>query len=174
MIRSWTITFALLISLSLAACDLLDAQSGDFEGPLIRTNDSTYTVQRTEEALEAAIPLTLNNETGGTVYINRCHTPTPPVLQKKTEEGWKGVYSSVRLACLEPPVVIEEGEEYEYTFEMNANLRDNSFPRFGAEEIAGTYRLKWELHMEYDEGDPAYDLLPLENRISNTFALREE
>ena len=174
MNQIWRIILTVLFAFSFAACDLLDVRSDDFEGPLIRTSDSTFAVQRTEDALEVAIPLTLDNETGGTVYINQCHNPAPPVLQKKTEEGWEDVYSSVRLDCLGPPVTIEEGESYEYTFEMDANLRDNTFPRFGAEEVAGTYRLKWELHTEYEEGEPAYDLLPLEKRISNTFDLREQ
>ena len=173
MIRR-TITFALLISLSLAACDLLDVRSGDVEGPLLQTSDSTYAVHRTEDALEVTTPLTLHNETGGLLYINQCHSPTPPVLQKRVEAGWEDVYWSNVLDCLGPPVFIEEGEAYEYTFEMDANLRANAGPRFGAEEVAGTYRLKWELHTEYDEGEPAYDLLPLANRISTTFSLREE
>ena len=174
MSQMWRITLTVLFAFSFAACDLLDVRSGDVEGPLIRTSDSTFAVQRTEDALEVAIPLTFYNGAGETVYINQCHSPAPPVLQKKTEEGWKDVYSSVRLDCLGSPIVIEEGEEYEYIFEMDAPLRENAAPRFGAEEVAGTYRLKWELHTEYEEGDPAYDLLPLEKRISNPFKLREQ
>lgn len=172
--RSSAVLALIAASLFLGGCELLELTESDpveIGHALIQTSKEVYTVERSEHALEVVIPITFENRTGQTTYINTCKIPSPPALQKWIKGQWRTVYSAIVLLCLGPPVVIDAGETYRYTFRMHASLRPNTYPKFEAEEVEGTYRLIWGIHTSYENGGPADSLLPLEKRVSNTFRL---
>jgi hypothetical protein len=143
----------------------------------IQTDRAEYTLRYTEQLAEATIGVRYTNRTGSPVYLPTCHVPHPPVLEKRVGSTWVAAYRPAVLACLGPPVVIQPGATYEYTFKVVAGRPGtNSFPQFEVAEIPGTYRLVWGLLSTWDPDGPGPGLgrsLPLEQRVSNEFRIGE-
>ena len=145
-------------------------------GAPIQTDSVVYHVRTTASSYEMVMDLRYTNPTRGRVYISTCHTPHPPVLEKWEGGEWVTAYAPVVLLCLGPPVVIERGERYRYTYRIMAARRPNAAPRWSVAEIPGTYRLEWHLLGTWtpDGSEPGLGkLLPIEQRISNTFRIEQ-
>ena len=179
MRRLSTLGLLLAASAVLAACDsttVLGFEAGEhgaWSAP-IRTDSSVYHLRTTEHSHELVMELEYENPTGGRVYVPTCLSPTPPVLQKRVGTEWVTAYAPVVLLCLGPPVVIERGETYRYTFHVIASRRPNTLPRFEVGEIPGTYRLVWHMLGSWTPDGPEPGLgreLPLEHRVSEPFRI---
>lgn len=158
----------LLLSL-ITGCDLLGLE-GAGETRLVTSSDR-YEIRRSGDALVTTIPITFYNETGDQVYINRCKTPSSPVLEKKIDGAWTSVYANIDLLCLGEPVVIEDGNSLDYDFQIRGSTRPHAAPKLDVDRVDGTYRVTWRIYTQKNEDEPATDLLPLEARASNEFAL---
>ncbi len=150
--------------------DLLGLASADhagqqLQGAPIQTDSSVYHV-RTAGGYQATIVLTYTNPTAAPVYIASCGGPHPPLIEKWENGEWVTAYNPPVPLCYSPPVEIQPGQAYTYTYRVIVGLpADNAYPKFQVSEIPGTYRLRWLLR-----GPDAP--LPLEQTISNTFELR--
>lgn len=150
-----------------------DPPVADLEAP-IRTDSAVYHVRTTPYTYELAIGVTYSNATGKPVFIPSCHGPTPPVLEKWEEGRWVRAYDPPVELCLGPPVVIEAGQVYAYTYNIHAARLPNAIPKFEVAEIPGTYRLRWRLLGTWAPDGPEPGLgeeLALEHSISNTFRI---
>lgn len=143
-------------------------------GAPIQTDRSVYEMRTTQYAHELTIDLAYTNPTPEPAYIPTCREPGPPILQKWVDGKWVTAYSPVVLRCLGPPVVIDAGETYSYTYRVFASRSPNSFPRLQVTEIPGQYRLVWHILGTWTPNGPEPGLgqvLPEEQRVSNTFMI---
>lgn len=164
---------SVLASLLLAGC-AAPTHSLDPEGPAIRTDRSEYVVRRTGDAITFTMGLTFVNRTDGPVYLPTCHSPHPPVVEKRVDGAWVTVYAPPVLLCAGPPLVVPRGERYEYEYRVHGALPGGDFhPEFRTARVEGTYRLRWGFLEAPPEQAPAPRPIPLEHRISNEFTLRE-
>ena len=146
-------------------------------GAPIKTDRTEYTLRFGAELAEMSIGVSYTNRTGSRVYLPTCHGANPPWLEKRVGSEWVAAYRPAVLACLGPPVVIQPGDTYDYTLKVVAGRRGtNRYPQFEVAEIPGTYRLVWGLLATWDPDGPEPGLgrlLPLEQRVSNEFTIRE-
>jgi hypothetical protein len=178
----WFATLILLLSVAsgTTGCGAEILGLGDeppvLTGAPIQTDSAVYHVRTTEHFYEIVMDLAYTNPTRGRVYIPTCHTPHPPVLQKWVSEQWVTAYAPVVLLCLGPPVVIEPGDMYRYTYRVMAAHRPNTSPRFEVAEIPGTYRLVWHMLGTWTPNGSEPGLgeeLPIGQRVSNTFRIEK-
>jgi hypothetical protein len=166
--------FAALLAAVVAGCSSIDIlgfggdRSTVLTGEPIQTDSSVYHVRTTEYARELTVALTFANPTGRRVYIPTCHSPHPPILEKWENETWVIAYYPIVLACAGPPVVIDAGAQYRYTYHLVVPHGPNTYPRFEVAEVPGTYRLVWNAL-----GTSSGEQLPLHHRVSNTFVIAE-
>jgi hypothetical protein len=152
----------------------------------IRTDKSVYTARRGESRLndgtlndryiEFSIGLSYTNPTGRSIYLPTCRGVNPPILEKKESQGWVVAFSPVVPACLGPPIVIQPGRSFEYTYNVQAYLPGSrSWPQFQT-EVPGRYRVVWQAYQTWSGNSPEPGLgveLPRSASISNEFELRE-
>lgn len=156
-----------------------DDVSGDAPSPattLITTDRESYRVRRTADAVELDIVTTFTNRTSDTVRLHPCGTSQPSfVLEKSIGGAWTPAY---RQACtmmlmLDPPKVAP-GASRTDTARVRAMLAPNAMPRFEAEPIAGRYRVVYaQAYRTWIPNEGPGELLPLEQRVSNTFVIEE-
>lgn len=162
-------------------CDLV---SNDEEEPVpepIQTRADEYVVEVIGGFYHAEIEFSYTNLTDSTVYLPICGSSIPqPVMEKRVERDWKIVYTlpHVAFSC-EAFVCLEPGEEHAgNTLLLTASPQGtpNSEPLFDSPTIEGEYRLVWDVY-SYTWTPQARPfephLLPLKERISNTFRLVE-
>jgi hypothetical protein len=154
--------------------------------PPIRTDKSVYTVQRGERRLEDgtlygryiefSMRLEYTNPTDGPIYLPTCNTVNPPHIEKVENQGWVMAFAPVVQACLGPPVIIQPGRSYQYTYNVEADLPGGrAWPQFQT-EIPGRYRLVWSAYRTWTPDGPEPGLgiqLPKSATISNEFELQE-
>ena len=116
------------------------------------------------------IDMTYRNATDDVVFLHGCKRPSLPVLQKWQGGAWVLAWGAVEQSCGSTPVPIPPGETYAMTVPVMGYLPgQNAAPTFDT-EVEGTYRLLWTV---YTADEPREDaLLPLDQRVSNTFELR--
>lgn len=159
-----------------ACASPLEAPESD-EGLPIQTDRLVYELRRTDRELLGEISFAFTNRTGKTVYVVNCNGVAPPSLEKLVDGEWVPAWSAVVPACLSAPIVIEPGKTYTSTLEVYAGLPGMRIaPIFEVAEIEGTYRLVWHpLVHDYDSDRPGFGVeVPLEQRTSNPFVLKEE
>jgi hypothetical protein len=118
--------------------------------------------------------MTFTNRTNGAVYLPVCKGVLPPHLEKRVNDEWVLAHAPIIPLCLGSPVKIKSGKSYRYIFKMQARLPTYEGPGFYPEEVAGTYRLVWEIYETWTPDKyPLGKLLPLEKRVSNEFRLSE-
>jgi hypothetical protein len=163
-----------LLGLSLTSCVARDPSelqlSDDATAsiPPLRTDSAVYHITNTRTIHQLVISFVYTNSTGGNVYVNGCHGPHPPDLQKMVNGDWVTVFSPIVLLCAGPPTRIAPLQQYEYEYHIVASLQDG-WPRSGVTPVVGTYRLVWGLFSSTSEAGA----LPLEQRVSNTFEIIE-
>lgn len=170
---------AMLEVVTMSACSgvvgLSDSQR------LIQTEAASYQLalvgEGRNQGLEASIPYTFENRTGGTVYLPNCRGDFALRLEHATENGWEAAWSPIQLACLGPPIVIQPGSLYSDTLYVWGGLPGtNGHPQFSSDDPSGTYRIVWiDAVSEYHEDRrPFGPQIAHEFRISNQFELRRE
>lgn len=148
------------------ACGLLDAVGPD-RGPLLRTDSTRYVLRLvpaggdyTIATRQMDIAWTMTNRTGHEVSAGGCLHPDPPVLEKRVGDGWVHAWGGSVLLCWREPVPFAEGEVYRSVLHVWVPLPGvNAAPQWGVDEVAGTYRLRW------NELAPVSDI----QRTSNEF-----
>jgi hypothetical protein len=137
----------------------------------ITTDSTVYRLRSSENGYSGTIELTYTNRTGGTVNIPACHSPHPPILEKRVDGEWVVAYDPPVLMCITAPVVIQAGSSYAYTYRIVAGpTGSNMYPQFQVAEIPGTYRLRWRALVTAGPGQP--QPLPEEETVSQPFELR--
>jgi hypothetical protein len=175
-----------LCLLAIAACMVSREDSGTASqandpppsatSPVITTDRESYRVRRTADAIEVDIVTTFTNRTGDTVRLHPCGTSQPTfVLEKWTDGAWKPAYSQAcpAMLMLDPPKVAP-GASRTDTARVRGMLAPNTMPRFEAEPIAGSYRVVYtQAYRSWLPNEGPGELLPLEQRVSNTFRMEE-
>jgi hypothetical protein len=138
----------------------------------LATDSREYAVRFETGMYRATIGYTYTNRSGDAVSATHCHTPPPPVLEKKVGEEWVRAYSPVQLMCLSiPHFRIAAGATYRGTLDFAAAPPGrNMAPVLEVESIPGTYRLRWALRAGED---PEARGAPVVEAISNEFRLVE-
>lgn len=123
------------------------------------------------------VPFEIKNRMSTEIYMVGCMQAPPPVLQKYVLGKWVDVYQPVILDCLSPPFIIEPGETFRDILRVEGYAPgQNTYPVFEA-DIDGTYRLVQKLYInldKFDSGNMEDGLLPIEERISNTFTVKRK
>jgi hypothetical protein len=139
----------------------------------IRTDKQEYSITRAPDStIRVTIKTVYTNRSQSTVYLPGCPWPSPPVVEKKVGDGWVPLYSPIEFLCAKDPLPVEPGEKYTDTLNIAvAPLGSRIHPQLNPEikEVAGTYRLVRRILRDYR----ADSLLPLEERVSNEFKLKE-
>ena len=140
---------------------------------LVTENSRGHVWYRTE------IPYSFTNRTGSTVYIPNCSGPFwidfGIALQMEEDGEWGGIWAPFVRLCLSPPIVIEPDEVYHATLSVVGCLVGNCGPRLTLPPTESTpIRIKWtDALSSYDpDADPFGELIPLEERVSNSFTLQ--
>jgi hypothetical protein len=156
---------------ALGACSAATPRQGQPRVTLV-TDSTQYTVRLVDGMYRARIGYTYTNRSGDAVSTNHCHTPPPPILEKRVGDGWVRAYSAVMLMCLTiPPFRIAAGETYRGTLDLAVAPRGvNAAPALEVDAIPGTYRLRWALRAG---NDPDARDAPTVEAISNEFRLIE-
>lgn len=145
--------------------------------PLITTDQQSYRPRRTADALELDIATTFTNRTSDTVRLHPCGSSSQPSfsLEKWADGVWKPAYGQAcpAILMLDPPKVAP-GASRTDTARVRAMLAANAMPRFEADPIAGEYRVVYaQAYGSWRPNEGPGELLPLEQRVSNTFRIDE-
>jgi hypothetical protein len=179
--------FGAVCLLAAAACTASREESGD-EPPtndpppssmstFITTDRESYRVRRTAEAIEIDIVTTFTNHTSDTVRLHPCGPQSQPafMLEKWVDGAWTPAYNQAcpAILMLDPPRVAPHAQRTD-TARVRAMLAPNAMPRFEAEPIAGSYRVVYvQAYRSWSPNEGPGELLPLEQRVSNTFRIDE-
>lgn len=169
--------FAALGILPALACSA--ATAGSPSGAPIETDRTVYTINDSAGIARLTIRMTYRNTTGKDVFLPTCRGPQPPRLQKQVGDRWIVAFAPNVLGCEEQPILVRDGDSYEYTFRVLAGMPNSRYaPRFAVAEVPGTYRVLWEIFRgtSKEGGGRAIatkDPLPVEQEVSNTFRLVE-
>jgi hypothetical protein len=144
--------------------------------PSITTDHQAYRPRRTADALEFDIVTTFTNRTSDTVRLHPCGSSQPSFSLEKWADGmWKPAYGQVCPAILmiDPPKVAP-GASRTDTARVRAMLGAGGMPRFEIEPVAGSYRVIYaQAYGSWRPNEGPGELLPLEQRVSNTFQIEE-
>ncbi len=170
-----------LAILTLPACSPLgsgaDLGSGTEPVRLIQTDETQYEAQLLTDyhsRVVLEIPYQVYNQTSNPLYFVACRT-SMPALEKRVGGEWRLAYAAVRVLASLHPVKIAPGEARADTLRVKGYLPgQNIAPEFYT-EIEGTYRLRCDVYGGVDDDWQPLDhtLLPLEQRVSNTFGVRQ-
>ena len=143
---------------------------------LITTDRESYRTRRTADAIEIDIVTTFTNHTSDTVRLHPCGTSQPSfALEKWVDGAWKPAYNQAcpAILMLDPPRVAPHAQRTD-TARVRAMLAPNSMPRFEVEPIAGSYRVVYaQAYRSWRPNEGPGELLPLDQRVSNTFRIEE-
>jgi hypothetical protein len=144
---------------------------------LITTDQQSYRPRRTPEALEIDIVTTFTNRTSDTVRLHPCGSTSQPSfsLEKWVDGVWTPAYSQAcpAILMLDPPKVAP-GASRTDTARVRAMLAANAMPRFEVDPVAGEYRVVYaQAYGSWRPNEGPGELLPLEQRVSNTFRIEE-
>lgn len=140
----------------------------------LQTDGLRYELRVGDSFWEAEIPFSFTNPTDDSVYVVGCRGPSPPSLQRLEDGKWVLGWDPLVFNCLDlPPFSIGPRERYSGTLFLVAAFPDAAAdPKFVFDPPDGIYRLVWMPRASFDERTPGFGpLLPLEQRISNSFAL---
>jgi hypothetical protein len=162
-----------LLSLSLLLLGGCSLFSDDGAPPAIHTDATLYEARRTGAGLEIdPIAFRFTNEREQAVYVPGCPGPNPPSVQKLVDGEWVMAWAPVVLQCLGPSVRVGAGRTYRGTLRVRAGLpSDDLYPKFETLPVEGTYRLV--LGVDRTEDPEQFEPLPLSERVSDPFELRE-
>lgn len=145
--------------------------------PSITTDHPSYRPRRTADALELDIVTTFTNRASDTVRLHPCGSSSQPAfsLEKWVDGAWRPAYSQAcpEILMLDPPKV-GPGASRTDTARVRAMLAANAMPRFEADPIAGEYRVVYtQAYRSWRPNEGPGELLPLEQRVSNTFRIED-
>lgn len=149
------------------------------QGEPVLTAQDTYVAERGELQVgeetvwyvEVAVDFTYKNPADQPVFLPQCERPLQPRLEKLVDGDWRIAYQPIELACWGPPLELAAGEEYASIAHIRGyDPQSGYLPAWEAAEVDGEYRLVW---MILTEPHPDAPPLPLEQRVSNTFQIRE-
>ena len=156
-----------------AAWTEVSSGAAQTEAP-IRTDKQEYSIVRTSDStVRFKIKTTYTNRSQYTVYLPGCPSPSPPRLEKKVGDKWVVAYQQLENLCYRDPLPVKPGETYPDTLDISIFPTGGKMgPQLnpGIKEIAGTYRIVRRIQRDYRASSP---LLPLDERISNEFELKE-
>jgi hypothetical protein len=158
--RIWLI--AIVLSIMISAC------TGGGSGP-IKTDKEKYILASGEIAISA----TYTNHGSDTVYLGYCGK-TPPLyhVEKLVNGNWSTAYDPICLAILvTTPFPVPPGEAH--TDLLRLTNSPESEPRFQSSPVTGEYRLVYDIYSKWNTETGEGELLPVEQRISNTFSIAE-
>jgi len=124
---------------------------------------------------EVQIPYSFTNRTGSKVYLENCRGSFSIFLQTKEDGEWSYTWSPVLPACLSPPIVIEPGEVYATILDLGGCTSGGSCgPTLDLARVTSApARIVWGTGLSSYDADrhPFGELIPLEERVSNSFRL---
>lgn len=167
-----TITFAVACSTAPQSTDR-SSLSRDTNLP-IQTDALAYKLAVGDWFWETEIHYTFTNPSSDSVYVVGCRGPQSPYLERLEDGVWLHGWSKLVLDCLDVPTFsVEPNGRYSDTLRIIAAFPDSNVePKFAFDPPDGVYRLVWKPRSAFDESHPDYGpLLPLEQRISNSFTL---
>ena len=162
---------AALAAVLLAATTACDSATGPVPELTIAATSDSVRVTRIEgdfSAVTVRITLSIYNNGSVPVYLMPCAEQ----LEREAVSGWVAVWSPVCLAAPVPPIEIGPGDEYRYPFEVYAAQNANSQTDWIDASVAGRYRVLLGIAAQR-EGDGQLRLLPVHERASHPFVLRE-
>lgn len=141
-------------------------------GVTLASDSSQYTVRFVDGMYRATIGYVYTNRSGDAVSATHCHSPPPPLLEKRVGGQWVRAYDPVMLMCLTiPHFRVPRNATYRGTLYFAAAQRGrNMAPTLEVESIPGTYRLRWGLRAG---DDPEARGASIVEAISNEFRLIE-
>ena len=155
-------SFPITVLLLLGCGDLSSPKN-----PSFRTDAQKYTLTTTSEGYAGAISYVFTNPNPSTVTIPTCLGGMYLSLQKGVNGSWVPSYAPGVLKCGGPNIVIAEGAQHHDTLEIyDCSFRSNCGPKFAVSPIPGQYRIVWSEVLDINGA-----LLPVEQRISNTFTI---
>lgn len=145
--------------------------------PSITTDQQSYRARRTADALELDIVTTFTNRTSDTVRLHPCGNTSQPSfsLEKWVDGAWKPAYGQAcpAILMLDPPKVAP-GASRTDTARVRAMSAANAMPRFEVDPIAGEYRVVYaQAYGSWRPNEGPGELLPLDQRVSNTFRIED-
>jgi hypothetical protein len=160
-----------MVGSAIAACRPPATPNGQ-ERITLQSDSSQYTVRLIDGMYRATIGYTYTNRSGDAVSSTHCHTPPPPILEKKVGPDWVRAYDAVLLMCLTiPHFQIADGATYHGTLHLSvAQPGRNMLPALLVDPVSGTYRLRWRLRTG---SDPEARVASTVEAISNEFVLIE-
>ncbi|HET9424264.1 MAG TPA: hypothetical protein VFO55_02745 [Gemmatimonadaceae bacterium] len=84
------------------------------------------------------VPVTITNAGPDPVRVAHCAY----AVEQPTLSGWRTVWSSLCMADVVADMVIPPGEARDVTFHIGGSLTGSVSPRWEADAIGGTYRLR--------------------------------
>jgi hypothetical protein len=138
----------------------------------LTTDSSQYTVRLVDGMYRTTIGYVYTNRSSDAVSATHCHSPPPPLLEKKVGDEWVRAYNPVMLMCLSiPHFRIGPRTTYRGALHVAAAPPGRRIaPALEVESIPGTYRLRWRL---CPGEDPEARCAPIVEAISNEFRLVE-
>jgi hypothetical protein len=155
------LTFFITTTLYLTGCDILNSNSGNFNQLLIETDQKQYSITEDQD-----IDVDIINESQRSIFrLSHGHV----TLEKKLNDNWENLGQWYLTIAIPPSLVeIKSGED----FSPAAPRLTTSSPII---KDTGLYRFNFALYSSKPtssiEDSVTERLLPLENRVSNTFQI---
>lgn len=152
--------------------DPIDTLEAARQNPLVQTDSSRYHVRTTDRWHEITMRVSFINRTPEQAYFRGCRDPDPPIMEKLEDGEWVIAYHAPVALCFGSATIVEPGQRYEYVYRIVSGLSGSDVgTRFQVEELSGVYRLNWGILRKWDRDPSLWELLPLEQRISQPFEL---
>lgn len=166
----------LLLGLFCAGCSL--AESADSDSGASASNLANFRIETDQAVYQPTsknfieIAYTLINNTDQTLYITGPNAHLLSRMSKRVGDEWVLAFQYPILDRLAFPLQLESGESH--TQQLRIPLPAGEFNAWEIEDeaIEGIFRIQEQIYSRWDQETVSGDLLPEEQRASNTFEIR--
>ena len=141
----------------------------------IRTDLTTYKLQYTPGLFWVEMSVTYTNFSSRAVYLHRtCGYGGEPQRElQRIDDSGSPIWLGVNVCITQPlrlPIEVLAGSTYIDEFTLHSTESPNANPPITMDQRTGTFRLEYFIQSENRvEGWSAVSLLPLHQRLSNSF-----
>jgi|GEM_PF-1977921 hypothetical protein len=158
----------IFVTVGIISCDTVDSNTPSDQITSIRTDSTRYFAN-----LQSVVPvITIQNNTDKPIFFptSAGFNSNPFEVEKRVDGEWTFAYTPFLQLTSSPPLVIEPDSVLirDFPIFLPSLLREGRIS-----EINGSYRLKLGLYESVNVQRLSGELLPRNERISNTFEIVE-
>ena len=149
--------------LALVACSEPAAPS--HLGPAFTVQDTVFHLDSLSWGVAVTVPYRLYNQSGRTLYIDRCLLGVGALLERESATGWVSAWSPPYACALSAPVPFAAGDSLVGQLEVTGASSPNAGPHFDIPtDTVWRYRLRIPMYAHAHGFDPPTAELPADSQ----------